>query len=155
MFGAELPLLVTSVPGPRSTALAETLSRVECPALTARRARRAEQSGASHDPISWHEARGSNVRDVDGNVFVDTTAGFGAALLGHAHPGVVKALAEQQGKLLHALGDVQPSDTKVALLADLAHLAPWPARVILGLSGADAVEAALKTAVLATQRAGV
>ncbi len=156
MFGSQLPQLTTSIPGPRSAALAETLAHVECPALTARRARRAEASGASHDPISWQGARGSNVRDVDGNVFVDLTAGFGAAMLGHAHPAVVQALADQQGRLLHALGDVQPSDTKVALLSELAALAPFPdARIILGLSGADAVEAALKTAVLHTRRPGI
>ena len=155
MFGAQLPHLITQIPGPRSTALAETLSQVECPALTSRRARRREASGASHDPISWHSARGSNVRDVDGNVFVDLTAGFGAAMFGHAHPAIVEALAVQQAELLHALGDMHPSDTKVQLLAELAALAPFPARVILGLSGADAVEAALKTAMMHTKRPGV
>lgn len=155
MFGSALPELITRIPGPASVARAEVLSRVECPALTARRARRAEQSGASHDPISWREAFGANVRDVDGNVLVDLTAGFGAALLGHRHEAVVRALSEQQARLLHALGDVNPSDTKVALLEALAKLAPWPARVILGLSGADAVEAALKTAVLYTRRPGI
>src|SRR5690606_15235800 len=75
--------------------------------------------------------------------------------LGHRHEAVVRALSEQQARLLHALGDVNPSDTKVALLEALAKLAPWPARVILGLSGADAVEAALKTAVLYTRRPGI
>ncbi|MFT3926359.1 MAG: aspartate aminotransferase family protein [Myxococcales bacterium] len=156
MFGEELPSLLTEIPGPRSAALAETLSQVECPALTARRARRKEASGASHDPISWQSARGANVRDVDGNVFVDLTAGFGAAMFGHAHPSVVKALSIQQENLLHALGDVHPSDTKVQLLKELARRAPFPAaRVILGLSGADAIEAALKTAVLYTRRPGV
>jgi len=155
MFGEDLPNLITEVPGPRSAALAETLSQVECPALTARRARRRETSGASHDPISWETARGANVRDVDGNVFVDLTAGFGAAMFGHAHPAIVRALSAQQERLLHALGDVHPSDTKVELLRELARRAPFPARVILGLSGADAIEAALKTAVLYTKRPGV
>lgn len=155
MFGAQLPSVVTEVPGPKSSALVEILSEVECPALTARRARRRELSGASHDPISWHTALGANVRDVDGNVFVDLTAGFGAALLGHSHPAVVSALHDQQARLLHALGDVHPSDTKVQLLSALAELAPFPARAILGLSGADAVEAALKSAVLYTKRPGV
>jgi 4-aminobutyrate aminotransferase/(S)-3-amino-2-methylpropionate transaminase len=155
MFGSQLPHLVTALPGPRSTALAEQLSRVECPALTARRARRAEKSGAAHDPISWQAARGANVRDVDGNVFVDLTGGFGAALLGHADPAVVAAVQAQQELMLHALGDVHPSDTKVKLLTALAALAPFPARVILGLSGADAIEAALKTAMLHTKRPGV
>jgi 4-aminobutyrate aminotransferase/(S)-3-amino-2-methylpropionate transaminase len=155
MLGTSLPSLATPVPGPRSIALAEELARVECPALTSRRARRAEKTGAPHDPISWHEARGANVRDVDGNVFVDLTGGFGAALLGHAHPPIVSAVSEQLTRLVHALGDVHPSDTKVQLLSALAALVPFPARVILGLSGADAVEAALKTALLATKRPGV
>jgi 4-aminobutyrate aminotransferase/(S)-3-amino-2-methylpropionate transaminase len=56
---------------------------------------------------------------------------------------------------VHALGDVHPSDVKIELLSALAALAPFPARVILGLSGADAVEAALKTALLFTKRPGV
>jgi 4-aminobutyrate aminotransferase / (S)-3-amino-2-methylpropionate transaminase / 5-aminovalerate transaminase len=155
MFGSELPRLLTAIPGPRSVALAEELARVECPALTARRARRAERTGEQHDPISWHEASGSNVRDADGNVFVDLTGGFGAALFGHAHGPIVSAVRAQEGRLIHALGDVHPSDVKVQLLAALAALAPFPARVILGLSGADAVEAALKTAALHTQRPGV
>ena len=48
------------------------LARHECPAITARRARRAEQLGVADDgPIVWDEAVGANVRDVDGNVFED------------------------------------------------------------------------------------
>lgn len=155
MFGSELPALSTAIPGPASVALAEKLARVECPALTNRRARRAEQSGASHDPIAWVEAAGANVRDADGNVYVDLTGGFGAAALAHSHPAIVSALHAQADRLLHALGDVQPSDMKVELLDELGKLAPFPARVILGLSGADAVEAALKTAMLHTKRPGV
>lgn len=155
MFGADLPQLVTAVPGPRAAALADQLARSECPALTARRARRAEQAGASHDPISWAEALGTNVRDVDGNVFVDLTGGFGAALFGHRHAPVIDAVRSQLDRLVHALGDLQPSDAKVALLSELARIAPFPARVILGLSGADAIEAALKTALLFTGRPGV
>lgn len=155
MFGELLPSLQTAVPGPRSIALAEELAHSECPALTMRRARRAEQAGAARDPISWSEAAGANVRDVDGNVFVDLTGGFGAALFGHRHAPIVQAVAQQATKLVHALGDLQPSDRKVELLVELAKRAPFPARVILGLSGADAVEAALKTALLASHRPGV
>lgn len=155
MFGSELPQLLTAIPGPASSALADKLSRVECPALTNRRARRSEQSGASHDPIAWHSASGANVIDVDGNQFVDLTGGFAAAALGHTHPAIMSALHTQTARLLHALGDVQPSDQKVQLLDQLAQLAPFSARVILGLSGADAVEAALKTAVLHTKKPGI
>jgi 4-aminobutyrate aminotransferase-like enzyme len=155
MFGALPPSITTAIPGPRSLALADELARSESPALTARRARRAEQSGAAHDPVSWREAAGANVRDVDGNVFVDLTGGFGAALFAHRHPPIMAAVARQLDTLVHALGDVQPSDQKVALLSELARLAPFAARSILGLSGADAIEAALKTALLATKRPGV
>ena len=155
-FGDALPSRVTPLPGSLGERWVEVLARTECPALTARRARRAEAAGAPHDPIVWAEAAGANVRDVDGNVFVDLTAGFGVAAVGHRHPRVVRAVETQASLLLHALGDVHPSDTKVALLERLTELAPFDdARVILGLNGSDAVTAALKTAVLATGRSGV
>ncbi|MGE0787296.1 MAG: aspartate aminotransferase family protein [Sandaracinaceae bacterium] len=154
-FGRSLPEIRTRVPGPRSVALVERLARTECPALTMRRARRAEASGASTDPIVYAAALGANVRDVDDNVYVDLCAGFSVAAVGHAHPRVQDALRAQTGTLIHALGDVFPSDTKIALLEALVEWVPFEARVILGLNGADALAAALKTAVLATGRPGV
>lgn len=150
------PRIHAPLPGARSLGFVERMAQAECPALTARRARRREQSGAAHDPIVWQRALGSNVWDVDGNRFVDLSAGFGAAALGHTHPELRAALAAQSARLLHALGDLQPSDAKVALCERLAGLAPFDdARVMLGLSGSDAVTAALKTAMLATGRPGV
>lgn len=154
--GLRLPHIDTAVPGPRGLAWVETLARSECPAFTARRARRAEQSGAPNDPIVWTSAVGANVEDADGNVYVDFTSGFGVAAIGHRHPRVVEAITTQTQKLIHGLGDVYPSDVKIALLERLASLGPWrESRVILGLSGSDAIEAALKTAALATGRPGV
>jgi len=153
--GDQLPAVAAAVPGPAGRRLIDDLARVECPGLTARRQRREELSGASHDPIVWTRARGANVVDADGNRYVDLTGGFGVALLGHRHPAIVAALHAQVDTLLHALGDVHPSAPKIALERRLAELAPWPARVILGQSGADAVEAALKTAMLATGKPGV
>lgn len=142
--------------GERGRALVDALAASECPALTARRARRAEASGAAHDPIVWSRAHGVNVWDADGNRYVDLTAGFGAAAVGHGEASVVSAVQAQAARLMHALGDVHPSDVKVALLAQLVALAPWPdARAMLGLSGADAIAAALKTAALHTRRPGV
>lgn len=154
--GDELPSVGTEVPGPRAKRWVERLAQSECPALTARRKRRAELSGTEHDPIVWTEARGACVRDVDDNVYVDLTAGFGVAMLGHSHPAVIAAVQRQSGQMLHALGDVFPSDRKVELEERLSAIAPWPnAKVILGLSGADGIEAALKSAMIATGRAGV
>lgn len=134
----------------------ERLSASECPALTTRRRRREEQTGAPHDPIVWVEAVGSNVRDSDGNVYVDLTSGFGVAFVGHRHPEVVDAVKRQADRLVHALGDLHPSDVKIELLERLCALSPWSdARAMLSLGGADAVTAALKTAVLATGKSGV
>jgi 4-aminobutyrate aminotransferase-like enzyme len=155
-LGELLPQIRTAPPGPLSQARVDELAASECPALTQRRARRSEQSGASSDPIVWAEARAANVRDVDGNIYVDMSAGFGAASVGHAHPRVVAAIAQQSQRLIHALGDLHPSDVKIQLLSRLAALFPAPdARVMLGLSGGDAVEAALKSALLFSGRPGV
>jgi 4-aminobutyrate aminotransferase/(S)-3-amino-2-methylpropionate transaminase len=155
-LGELLPQIRTAPPGAVSQRWVDELAASECPALTQRRARRTEHSGASFDPIVWAEARGSNVRDVDHNVYVDLSAGFGAASMGHAHPRVVAAIAQQSQRLIHALGDLHPSDVKVRLLSRLAALFPAPdARVMLGLSGGDAVEAALKTALLFSGRPGI
>jgi 4-aminobutyrate aminotransferase-like enzyme len=154
-LGALLPQVRTDVPGPASRGWVDRLAQRECPAITARRARRAAALGvADTDPVVWAEARGANVRDVDGNVFVDLTAGFGVAALGHGHPALVAALTEQAGLLVHAMGDAFPDPRRVELLEALAAISGLD-RGILGSSGADAVEAALKTARLATGRAAV
>ncbi len=156
-FGALLPHVTGPLPGPRSRARVDVLARHECPAVTARRARRAVALGAADDdPVVWAAARGANVRDVDGNVLVDLTSGFGVALLGHARPEVVAAAARQGALLPHASGDAWPDDTRIALLERLAGVSPDGLDVaLLGLSGSDAVEAAVKTAVLASGRPGV
>ncbi|MEM9194435.1 MAG: aminotransferase class III-fold pyridoxal phosphate-dependent enzyme [Myxococcota bacterium] len=155
-LGALPPSLAAPLPGPKSAEWVEILARTESPAFTTRRARRSERAGAPHDPIVWAEAKGCNVVDADGNVFVDLTAGFGVATMGHAHPKIVDAIGRQSQRLLHALGDLHPSDVKVALLERLADLAPFEeARVALCLSGADAVETALMSAVLHTGRPAV
>jgi 4-aminobutyrate aminotransferase/(S)-3-amino-2-methylpropionate transaminase len=107
-------------------------------------------------PIVYARGTGCNVLDVDGNRFVDLAAGFGALLLGHCHPAIRRALDSQSERLLQALGDVYPSEPKIALCERLGALHPsGDGQVILGQSGADAVSAALKSAVLATGKPGV
>jgi 4-aminobutyrate aminotransferase/(S)-3-amino-2-methylpropionate transaminase len=99
---------------------------------------------------------GANVVDVDGNRYVDLTAGFGALLLGHRPPVVARAVALQEKALWLALGDVYASESKVLLTEAVAALFPEKgARVMLGLSGADAITAAMKTAMLATGKPNV
>jgi len=156
-LGQRLPHLQTRVPGPLSRAAIDRLALHECPAITARRARRAQALGlADDDPIVFAEAVGANIVDVDGNVYVDLGAGFGVATLGHRDPQIVAAARAQQERLLHAMGDAFPDATRILLLEELAAAAPGDlGQAILGLSGADAIDAAVKTAVLATGRTGV
>lgn len=154
--GTALPQLVTAVPGPRGQELVDLLAAHECPAITARRSRRAEASGVQQDPIVWERAIGANVWDADGNRFVDLTAGFGVAAAGHSNPLVVARTRDQVERHIHGMGDAFPSSQRVRLAAELAaHLPGDLSQVIFGSNGSDAVEAALKTAVLATGRSGI
>lgn len=98
---------------------------------------------------------GSNLFDSDGNRYVDLAGGFGALLLGHSHPDVVAAIQDQSTLLTQALGDLYPSEKKIALLERVTAFYPGEARGILGQSGSDAVSGALKTAMLHTGRPGV
>lgn len=152
---AYTPSLRTAVPGPRSQAAAAALDAVECPAFADRRRKRA-QPGESDAPIVLASGRGSTLTDLDDNRFVDLAAGFGAALLGHGPSPAHAAARAQIDVLVQGLGDMIPSDRKVALCTRLAALHRDPgARVLLGQSGADAVTVAIKTATLATGRAGL
>ena len=107
-------------------------------------------------PPFWTEALGARVRDAAGNVHLDFTGAFGVALAGHRHPLVEARLRSQSRRMVHGMGDIHPPAVKVEFMEALAELLPWPeSRIILGLSGSDAVEAALKTAHLATGRPGI
>ncbi|MGD2047532.1 MAG: aspartate aminotransferase family protein, partial [Gemmatimonadota bacterium] len=146
-LGALLPRLRVTPPGPASRALSERLRAVESRNVT---------YVAEDWPVFWEEAAGCNVRDADGNVYVDFTGGFGVALLGHSSPGVVSAVKEQVGRLVHGMGDVHPPTLKVELLERLAELTPWAStHGVLASTGSEAVEIALKTAWLASGRPGV
>ena len=141
------PRIVASTPGRVSRSLSERLAGVESRNVTYR---------SPELPIFWNRARGSNVWDPDGNRYVDLTAGFGVAAAGHGNRRVVTALRRQLGRQLHGLGDVHPPVAKLKLLEILAELSPWDeTRTILGSSGSEAVEAAVKTARLATGNPGV
>jgi 4-aminobutyrate aminotransferase/(S)-3-amino-2-methylpropionate transaminase len=152
MNGTELPKLKTSVPGPSAQLWIDRLALHECPAITARRARRAALLNTNNDdPIVWKEAVGALVLDTDGNRFLDLTAGFGVAAVGHRNSKVVDAAQKQIHTLLHAMGDAFPDTTRIELLEELAHRTGL-SRSILGCSGSDAIDAALKTAYIATGR---
>jgi len=147
-FGDLPPEIVVPPPGPRSRELSAALGRFEAPGINTLM--------GGEPAILWEEARGANVRDVDGNIYIDLTSGFGVAAVGHRHPRVVAAVREQAGHLLHALGDIMAHPLRVELARRLVEIAPVDEpQVFFSISGAEAVEIALKTALGATGRPGI
>jgi 4-aminobutyrate aminotransferase-like enzyme len=118
-------------------------------------------------PIVWERAQGVHVWDAEGKKYLDLTAAFGVATAGHANKNVVRAGQQQMAILLHAMGDVHPHALKAQLAKKLSeitferwslitrHSSLVTGKIIFGSSGFEAVEAALKTAVLATGKRGV
>jgi 4-aminobutyrate aminotransferase len=88
------------------------------------------------------------VEDVDGNVFLDMTAGIAVTATGHAHPEVVQAIQEQAAMLLHMSGTDFYYEPMVELAEKLAVRAPFPngARVFFSNSGTESNEGAIKLA---------
>lgn len=146
-----LPEIQTAIPGPRSLELAAELRKYESHNVT---------YVAEDWPIFWERAEGSCVWDADGNRFIDVTSAFGVAGLGHTHPVLRGAMVEQSAALMHGMGDVHPTALKTALCRALSELTyeRWGlgvAKTLLANSGFEAVEAALKTAYVATKKPGV
>ena len=111
-------------------------------------------------PIVWHRANGVDVWDDSGRKYLDLTGAFGVAVAGHANAKVVRAATHQMRRLIHAMGDVHPHAGKAELARALSRITfeRWKVgsgKVIFTNSGFEAVEAALKTAFLATGKAKV
>jgi 4-aminobutyrate aminotransferase-like enzyme len=133
-------------------------------------------------PIVWDRAEGVHVWDAEGKQYLDLTAAFGVAAAGHANPAVVAAGQHQMARLLHAMGDVHPHALKAQLARKLSQITfeRWTVaadvrrrteggvnrdvrlvtsaatgKTIFCNSGFEAVEAALKTAMLTGGKYGV
>jgi 4-aminobutyrate aminotransferase-like enzyme len=146
-----LPEIITTIPGPRSRTLAEKLSRFEAREVTWL---------AEDFPVFWERGDGVNVWDVDGNRFLDFTSAFAVTGLGHGAAPIRAALEDQARTLLHAMGDVHPAAVKAELCEQLSRISfeRWgmgPGKTILCNLGSEAVEVALKTALLHSGRPGV
>ena len=129
--------VVTPYPGPVARRIIERMRAVEGAG---------PRTGGTDDPLVVAEAHGATIIDPDGNEFVDLAASFAAANLGHSHPDIVAAIRDQAGRVSH-ISSASSSEQRVAFEEALVRIAPPGLdRVLLGMSGADANDTALKLA---------
>jgi len=136
--------------------------RTELPGPKARdiiaRDRAAVSTSYTRDyPFVIAKGNGAVVEDVDGNIFLDCTAGIAVASTGHSHPDVVTAITEQAQKFLHMSGTDFYYELQARLGEEMSEIAPMsgPHRSFFSNSGTEANEAALKLAKFYTQRHNV
>jgi len=102
-------------------------------------------------PVAIVRGEGARLYDADRRVYIDCVGGQGAANLGHGHPRVVAAVQAQAATLM-SCPEIFYNDQRAAYLSELAAALPFPARIFLCNSGAEAVEAGLKFARLLSGR---
>lgn len=129
--------------------LMERLKVVECRDSTYR---------PKTEPLVFSKAKGSLIWGADGKEYIDLCAGFGALPLGHASDAlleVTQSFSSARPMVEHGMGDVYPSEEKIFFLETLRSMLPPNYSVgAVALSGGQAVEIALKTALLKTKHHG-
>ncbi len=137
--------LQTSIPGPKSRALAA-------------RREAAVPRGLSHGtPVYVARAQDAWLEDVDGNRFLDLAGGIGCVNVGHRNPMVTTAIESQLENFLHTCVQVTPYENYVRLAERLNQITPgkFSKRTLLLNTGAEAVENAIKIARAHTGRSSV
>ena len=99
-------------------------------------------------PLVIERGLGALVEDVDGNTYLDCTAGIAVNATGHSHPDVLKAIRDQSERFLHMSGTDFYYDVQVKLAEKVAEIVPIDGgvRSFFGNSGTEAVEASIKLA---------
>jgi 4-aminobutyrate aminotransferase len=137
-----LPQIKTSLPGPEAQRTLALDRQFVSPSYT------------RDYPLVARRGEGMMVEDVDGNVFLDFSAGIAVVSTGHCHPDVVRAIQRQAATLIHMSGTDFYYPLLAQLAEKLAQIAPGnsPKRVYFGNSGTEAMEAAMKLARYHTRR---
>src|SRR5918996_2901587 len=140
-----IPDIKTALPGPKARAVIDRDAKVVSTSYT------------RDYPLVMARGEGAAVEDVDGNIFLDCSAGIAVTATGHSHPEVVRAIVDQAGKFLHMSGTDFYYEPQVRLAEELSAIAPMrgPHRSFFANSGTEANEAALKLAKYYTRRQGV
>src|SRR6059058_1689742 len=109
-----VPSIRTSLPGPKAATLLERDEQYMSPSYT------------RIYPLVCARGSGAVIEDVDGNLFLDFTAGIAVTATGHCHPEVVAAIQDQASKLLHMSGTDFYYRPEIDLAQKLAEIAPGP-----------------------------
>jgi len=135
-------MIKTKLPGPKASALIDKDNNFVSPSYT------------RSYPFVARKAKGLWMEDMDGNLFLDFTAGIAVCATGHCHPQVVDAIKKQADMLLHMSGTDFYYPSQILLAEKLVSIAPGEKqkKVYFGNSGAEAVEAAFKLARWHTRR---
>src|SRR5215468_8409980 len=138
----KLPKIVTELPGPKARVIIENDKRYISPSYT------------RSYPLVAKSGSGAVVEDVDGNRFLDFSAGIAVCSTGHCHPDVVRAIQKQAEMLIHMSGTDFYYEEMPELARKLEGLMPdgKPGRCFFGKSGTEAIEAATKLARYTTGR---
>ena len=136
------PEIKTELPGPRAKEWLKKDKRFISPSYT------------RSYPAVLEKGEGVWIYDVDGNRFLDMTAGVAVLATGHSHAEIVKVAYEQMKKLIHMSGTDFYYPAEIMLAEKLAEIVPGAQnrKVFFGNSGAEANEAALKLARFHTKR---
>src|SRR5947209_1898898 len=111
---ATVPSICTDLPGPKARALLQRDQLYMSPSYT------------RIYPLVVARGSGAVIEDVDGNLFLDFTAGIAVTSTGHCHPDVVAAIKDQADKLLHMSGTDFYYQPQIDLAQRLARAAPGP-----------------------------
>jgi 4-aminobutyrate aminotransferase len=140
-----LPKIKTALPGPNAQRVIADDTRLISPSYT------------RSYPLVAKRGRGLIIEDVDGNEFLDFSAGIAVVSTGHCHPEVVAAIQKQAAELIHMSGTDFYYSSMTEIAGRLGRVAPMPGphKFYFGNSGAEAIECALKLARYHTKRQGV
>lgn len=142
----DVPNIVTKIPGPKSMKVLKDVPVYE--SLT--------RPGSANPPV-WDEGMGATVKDPDGNIFIDMTAGVAVSAVGRRHPLVIEAMQKQMGKIMHAIEAVHSRRTELA--KKISGIMPKGLAsnclTYFTQSGSGAVETAIKYARFATGKSQV
>ncbi|NJM88871.1 MAG: acetyl ornithine aminotransferase family protein [Hydrococcus sp. RU_2_2] len=139
---SQMPRIITALPGPNAKALIDRDRAVSSPSYT------------RGYPLVVARGEGCTIEDVDGNLFLDMTAGIAVTATGHSHPQIVRAIQEQASQLIHMSGTDFYYAPMVELGEMLVKLVPFDqsGRVFFTNSGTESTEGAIKLARYYTRR---